>query len=123
MTSWLPAKCIIRILNTVEVALALKIITHFSCPFAIRSGGHQANPGFGSIGESGILLDLGTLNSTELSSDHKVASLGPGARWGDVYEMLEQQKLNVVGGRIAEVGVGGLILGGEWLSRFKIHAW
>lgn len=102
--------------NNVEVALALKVLTHFQCPFAIRSGGHQANPGFGSIGDFGVLLDLGSMSSITLSANGKVASLEPGARWGDVYDRLEEQQLTVVGGRIAEVGVGGLVLGGKHLS-------
>lgn len=112
MACWLPARCIIKLQNTVEVALALGIINHFKCPFAVRSAGHQGNPGFGSIGKDGVLLDLGSMNSVNLSDDRRVASLEPGATWKKVYEVLENENLNVPGGRISEVGVGGLILGG-----------
>lgn len=57
----------------------------------------------------GILLDLGAMNLVTLSADQKIASLEPGARWGDVYEVVEKEELTVVGGRTAEVGVGGLV--------------
>lgn len=41
-----------------------------------------------------------------------VASVGTGARWGDVYADLEDFGVSVTGGRQAIVGVGGLLLGG-----------
>lgn len=39
-------------------------------------------------------------------------SLGPGLRWGDVYNALDSYGVSLIGGRIPQVGVGGLILGG-----------
>ncbi|KAE9370896.1 FAD-binding domain-containing protein [Stipitochalara longipes BDJ] len=116
-TAWLPAACFVKTQNTQEVALALKIVTLFQTPFAIRAGGHSANPGFASV-ESGILIDLSSLNDIFLSPDHEVVSVGPGAKWGTVYEELEKHELTVVGGRVADVGVGGLITGGG-MSHFS----
>lgn len=95
------------------MALALKIVTHTQSTFAVRSGGHSPNPGFGSVGESGVLLDLGAFNTTTLSPEGDIASVGPGATWDSVYEELEKHKLTVVGGRVIGVGVGGLITGGQ----------
>jgi hypothetical protein len=108
---WLPAACFVKVQNTQEVALALKIITLFQAPFAVRSGGHSPNPGFSSI-DSGILIDLGSINDVVLAQDHKTVSVGPGAKWETVYEELEKHELTAVGGRVAGVGVGGLITGG-----------
>lgn len=48
----------------------------------------------------------------EVSSDRKIASLGPGGRWGDVFAALDPYGVSVIGGRIPHVGVGGLMLGG-----------
>lgn len=79
----------------------------------IRSGGHNANPGFSSVDESGVVLDLRELRSVVLQPEKDVASVGPGAVWAEVYEELEKDGLTVVGGRVSEVGVGGLILGGS----------
>ena len=112
-TCWLPAACFIKIQNAVELALALKIVTVTQSKFAIRSVGYMANPGFSSVGDSGLLLDLGALNDTTLSSKGDVVSVGPGATWDKVYEKLEKQELTVVGGRVSGVGVGGLITGGS----------
>lgn len=81
--------------------------------FAVRSGGHSPNPGWSSIGSQGILIDLSKLSSVSLSSDGKVASVGPGLRWGEVTEALNPEKAVVLGGRLPSVGVGGLILGGK----------
>ncbi|CAL8584107.1 hypothetical protein XPA_009712 [Xanthoria parietina] len=40
-----------------------------------------------------------------------VATIGTGQIWRNVYSHLEQYNVTVVGGRVLEVGVGGLILG------------
>lgn len=108
---WLPAACFLKVQNTVEVALVLKIITRSRTRFAVRSGGHSANPGFGSV-DAGILIDLSLVNDIVLSDDHEFVSVGPGAKWDEVYEELEKHELTVAGGRAAGVGVGGLITGG-----------
>ncbi|TVY40960.1 Bifunctional solanapyrone synthase [Lachnellula cervina] len=104
--------CILQPSNTNDVSNAVKIISYFQVKFAVRSGGHSPNPGFSSIGQGGVLLDLQKLDQIVLSSDKSVASLGPGGRWGDVISTLDAQGATVIGGRIPDVGVGGLILGG-----------
>ena len=91
----------------------MKIMTHMQSTFAIRSGGHAPSPGFSSVEESGVLLDLGALNAITLSPEGDMASVGPGATWDSVYEELEKHELTVVGGRVTGVGVGGLIIGGS----------
>jgi FAD/FMN-containing dehydrogenase len=94
------------------LAIVLKIVTTLKSTFAVRSSGHMANPGFSGVGNSGVLLDLTALNEVILSPHSDYASVGPGARWEQVYAELEKHDLTVVGGRVADVGVGGLILGG-----------
>ncbi|KAN0105974.1 FAD-binding domain containing protein [Hyaloscypha variabilis] len=116
-TAWLPAACFVKAQNTQDVSLTLKVVTIFQVPFAVRSGGHSANPGFGSV-DSGILIDLSSLNDIILSPDHNFVSVGPGVKWDILYEELEKYELTVVGGRAAGVGVGGLITGGG-MSHFS----
>lgn len=72
----------------------------------------MANPGFSSVDQTGILLDLSALNEISLSANHDLVTVGPGAAWDKVYTGLEKHELTVVGGRANGVGVGGLILGG-----------
>lgn len=77
---------------------------------AIRSGGHGGD-NQNSL-TSGIILDLTQLNATTYNAATKIASVGTGARWGDVYEALQEHGVSVTGGKQSIVGVGGLLLGG-----------
>lgn len=104
--------CIIEPSDTSDVSASIKIIDFFEVKFAVRSGGHSPNPGWSSIGDQGILFDMHKMNQVNLSSDGKVASVGPGARWGGVMASLDPQRTTVIGGRLPHVGVAGLILGG-----------
>jgi FAD/FMN-containing dehydrogenase len=97
-----------------------EIVTRLQAPFAVHSGGHSPNPSFGSI-DPGILIDLSSLNDIVLSPDHRVMSVGPGAKWEMIYEELEKHELTVAGGRATGVGVGGLITGGKGLHMAYFH--
>ncbi|EPE29503.1 FAD-binding protein [Glarea lozoyensis ATCC 20868] len=66
---------------------------------------------FSTIGQEVILLDLQRLNQDTLSEDKTFASLGPGGRWGTAIAALDAQEATIIGGRIPDVGIGGLILG------------
>lgn len=103
----------------------IRIVDFFKVKFAVRSGGHSPNPGFSSIGAQGILIDLHRLDSVSLSADKKVATVSPAARWGEVFSVLDASQATVIGGRIPDVGVGGLILGGGYFhtsGRFGLAA-
>ncbi|KAK0101363.1 hypothetical protein ONS95_006538 [Cadophora gregata] len=117
-TCWLPAACFIKPISVLEVQLTLRIITILQSRFAVRTVGHNPNPGFSSVDESGVVIDLRHLNSVVLAPERDVVSVGPGATWGEVYDVLEKEELTVVGGRVSEVGVGGLLLGGG-MSHFS----
>ncbi|GKT55696.1 FAD binding domain protein [Colletotrichum tofieldiae] len=89
-----------------------KAVSEFSrrnCSFAIRSGGHSTAEGWANI-DNGVLLATTNLSYINLGDDY--VSVGPGLRWGAVYDFLDSHGLAVVGSRGAEVGVGGLALGG-----------
>ena len=62
--------------------------------------------------EDGVTIDTQGLNGITLSPDKKSVSIGPGNKWGEVYKELDEYGLMTSGGRVASVGVGGLILGG-----------
>ncbi|KAI4226686.1 MAG: hypothetical protein L6R36_002999 [Xanthoria steineri] len=109
---WRSPTCVVLPESAQDVSKALKNIRFFGSKFAVRSGGHSPNPGFSSIDNPGILIDLQKLNQVQISQDKKVASLGPGGRWGDVLAALDPHGVSVIGGRIPQVGVAGVILGG-----------
>lgn len=80
--------------------------------FAVRSGGHSVVPGAANI-NGGVLIDMVNFNSVEYDANNKVATVGSGLRWKEVYTALDPYNVTVAGGRVLEVGVGGLVLGGE----------
>ncbi|KAL8992317.1 MAG: hypothetical protein Q9169_007195, partial [Polycauliona sp. 2 TL-2023] len=105
----LPA-CRVTPKNAVDVAITLLITQFLKCPFAVKSGGHASFAGASNI-QGGVTLDLKSLRQVEVSSDRTVTKVGAGNRWIDVYSKLDPMGLSVVGGRVADIGVGGLTLG------------
>lgn len=81
----------------------------------MRCGGLSPTPGHSSI-EDGVLIDLREMKEIEISEDGKIASVGSGARWSDVYEALDSHGMSVVGPRLPDGRIGGFILGGEFQS-------
>jgi FAD/FMN-containing dehydrogenase len=82
------------------------------CPFAAKSGGHAAFAGASSV-EGGITISFANLKDVSLSKDKKIASIEPGNTWGPVYEQLAKSDVSVIGGRLYNIGVGGLTTGGK----------
>jgi FAD/FMN-containing dehydrogenase len=78
--------------------------------FAIRSGGHSPSP-FAANTDDGVLIDTSLLSIKEYNAKDQTVKIGTGLKWGDVYSYLDQYQVTVVGGRVLDVGVGGLILG------------
>jgi hypothetical protein len=93
-----------------DVAAVVRIAKENELPFAVKSGGHTFFASASNI-EDGITIDLQHLDQVTPNADQTV-SVGTGARWGNVYETLDPLNLTVQGGRIADVGVGGLLLSG-----------
>ncbi|PQE33511.1 FAD binding domain-containing protein [Rutstroemia sp. NJR-2017a WRK4] len=103
--------CRIAPLSAKDVSQAILALKKNQCQFAVKSGGHSAFRGGSNI-DGGVTIDLLHLNQVDVSADQKSTSLGPGNRWLDVYSKLDARNLSVVGGRVADIGVGGLTLGG-----------
>jgi FAD/FMN-containing dehydrogenase len=51
-------------------------------------------------------------NDIVIHEDEDTVEIGAGLTWASVYSYLVPRGLNVVGGRLDGVGVGGLTLGG-----------
>lgn len=77
----------------------------------MKSGGHNPNRGFSSV-DGGVLISFSNLASTTYNSESQTADLEPGGRWIEVAQALDPYGVTAVGGRIGDVGVGGLLLGG-----------
>ncbi len=63
--------------------------------------------------ENGITIDLSNLNQVLVAEDKSTVTVGPGNSWHRVYTEIVPQGIVVGGGRVAIVGVGGLVLGGK----------
>ncbi|KAL3461382.1 hypothetical protein BJX64DRAFT_277871 [Aspergillus heterothallicus] len=94
-----------------EVSVLVLLSQLTKCPFAAKSGGHAAFSG-ASSSKGGITILFRDLNEVLLSDDKSVVSVGPGNRWGQVYKALEPHGLGAIGGRLSDIGVGGLTTGG-----------
>lgn len=94
-----------------DVSSILKIVQKTGCPFAVKSGGHAAFAGASSAPD-GITISLAKLNELQVSEDRKTTRVGTGNVWFDVYAYLTPKNLSVVGGRVKDIGTGGLTLGG-----------
>lgn len=76
----------------------------------MKSGGQTINPGFSST--TGVQVSMNRFHSVAYDVASKTVRVGTGQIWDDVYAALEPFGVNVVGGRVTGVGVGGLTLGG-----------
>jgi FAD/FMN-containing dehydrogenase len=93
------------------VAVAIKAVSQLDVKFVVRGGGYTLNSGAANI-TGGVVINLRSMSSVTISEDETFVSIGGGAKWGEVYPHLDALGLATSGGRVSEVGVGGLSLGG-----------
>lgn len=72
---------------------------------------HHAD-GSTSVVDEGVTIDMGLINQVDYSPLTKIASIGAGALWRDVYSTLEPFGVTAPGGRTSTVGVAGFLTGG-----------
>ncbi|KAF6816686.1 FAD binding domain-containing protein [Colletotrichum sojae] len=104
----------------VSVMILLSRLTQ--CPFAAKSGGHAAMAG-ASGSDGGITLSFVNMKDIKLSDDKQIASVQPGNIWGDVFAFLTKFDVTVIGGRLFNIGVGGLTTGGGISYFSNQHGW
>ncbi|KAI9446146.1 FAD-binding domain-containing protein [Lactarius indigo] len=95
-----------------DIGLILQILGKSRTPFGVKGGGHTGNPGFSST--SGVQISLARFNAFNVNKEAQTVELGPSLAWDDVFERLAPYGVNVIGGRIPGVGVGGLTLSGGY---------
>ncbi|EDU45578.1 FAD binding domain containing protein [Pyrenophora tritici-repentis Pt-1C-BFP] len=109
--------CIFRPEEALDVSSLILLSRLTQCPFAVRSGGHAAFAGASSI-DGGITILFERMKQLTLSKDKKIASIQPGNLWFDIYKTLAKDNLTVAGGRVGDIGIGGLVTGGgiSWIA-------
>lgn len=92
--------CIVLPRFVEEVSSAVKILNKYpEVNFAAKSGGHDPNPGHGSV-EGGVLIALRDISGTTYDATTNLAYVKPGGEWNDVIGALDPQGVAVVGGRL-----------------------
>ncbi|KAF9648761.1 FAD-binding domain-containing protein [Thelephora ganbajun] len=104
--------CVVEPGTPEDVGRILNVINAMKTPFAVKSGGHTMNPGFSST--KGIHIYTGKFSQVTYDAASGTAVIGTGLIWDNVYQRLQEHHVNVVGGRVTGVGVGGLLLGGGY---------
>lgn len=96
-----------------EVQVAVQVLNeHPTVNFALKGGGHNPNLGFSSVKRGVLIAFRPNSQYARPSPDLKSIDVGAGCKWEDVYSALEPWGKTVVGGRLGDVGVMGLVLGG-----------
>jgi FAD/FMN-containing dehydrogenase len=103
--------CIYKPSSPAAVSVLVLLSRLAQCPFAVKSGGHSAFAGAATI-EGGITVSFENMKSIQLADNKKTVAVQPGNNWGDVLTALSDTGVTVVAGRIGDIGVGGLTLGG-----------
>src|SRR5512132_3160130 len=86
---------------------AISLARRHGLELATRAGGHS----FAAHSSTqGVLVDLTPMRSVTVAGG--VATVGAGARLGEVYEALQEHDLTIPGGTCPPVGVAGQTLGG-----------
>jgi FAD/FMN-containing dehydrogenase len=106
---------VLHAVTTADLVAAVRAARRAGLPLAVRGAGHgQLRPIDGRM-----VVDTGHLTDVQIFSGKRVASVGPGARWGDVMAAAAPHGLAPLCGNSPDVGVFGFTLGGGvgWLSR------
>ena len=109
---------VVRPRDAGEVASAVRHAVRHDLAVSVRSGGHS--PLGHSTNDGGMVIDLAHLAGVDvLAADRRLVRVGGGATWGAVAEALDPHGWALTSGDTAEVGVGGLTLGGGigWMVR------
>ena len=99
--------------TSAEVSLIIKILARLHVPFAIHGGRNTLNAGAAKFA-SGVTVNLRAMNEVTVNANKTVVSIGGGAKWGEVSSVLDAQNIATSGGRLSDVGVGGLSTGGGY---------
>ncbi|KZT30348.1 FAD-binding domain-containing protein [Neolentinus lepideus HHB14362 ss-1] len=106
------ATCSVEPGTAQDVATILTILGSTNTTFAVKGGGHTANPTFSST--TGVQIAMIRFNNITYNADASTVDVGTGLIWDDVYEALAPYGVNVVGGRVSGIGVAGFTLGGGY---------
>jgi FAD/FMN-containing dehydrogenase len=100
-------QAVVACASPADVAETISLATRWGLHAAPRSGGHCFA---GRSSTRGIVIDVTPMSSVSVSGG--VATVGAGARLGDVYDSLDHCGVTIPAGCGPTVGIAGLTLGG-----------
>ncbi|THH09751.1 hypothetical protein EW146_g8591 [Bondarzewia mesenterica] len=92
-----------------------------STDIAIKGGGHTTNDSGASSSDGGLVIDMSKLNKVTVLEEKGTIVAQAGATWGDVYAEAAKYNVDVVGGDVCTVGIGGFLTGGGHSNRSGQH--
>ncbi|KAH8831257.1 hypothetical protein DL96DRAFT_1587079 [Flagelloscypha sp. PMI_526] len=105
--------CVVHPTTTEDVSATMKLIFKSKANYAVQSGGHQANIAWNNV-DGGVLISFSHMAGVSYNSATQTATLQPGSRAGDVLLALSPYGVAVAGARTADIGTGGLLIGGGY---------
>jgi FAD/FMN-containing dehydrogenase len=98
---------VVRCRTPADLAEALAFALGSGLEVVVRSGGHCFA---GGSSTRGVLVDVGPMDGVSLAGE--IATVGAGARLGEIYDTLAGSERTIAGGCGPTVGIAGLTLGG-----------
>src|SRR5215469_14169901 len=98
---------IVRCRTPADASAAIGFARRAGLAVSIRSGGHSVA---GRSATEGMVIDVSPM--TRISVSGRIATVGAGARLGDLYEALYEHGVTIPAGCGPAVGIAGLALGG-----------
>jgi FAD/FMN-containing dehydrogenase len=108
---------IARCVSSEDVGAAVRFARARDLTISVKGGGHDYAGN--TVGEGGLLIDLGLMRDVEVDVAGRCARVGAGATWREVDEATQAHGLATTAGTVSSVGVAGFTLGGGagWLTR------
>jgi FAD/FMN-containing dehydrogenase len=110
------AQAVVLCTTPADVAQTLAFARRIGVHVALRSGGHCFG---GRSSTEGIVIDVSPMRS--ISVGDGTATVGAGARLGDVYDALAREGVTLPAGCGPTVGIAGLALGGGLGLLGRLH--
>ncbi len=124
--NYLHPGCVFVPATSQTLAKGVKILADSNTRFAVRSGGHSPIAGVANI-DQGVLIVTTRFDGMKIvPAPNRLGaqyfSMGAAQRWGQAYDFLIPQGLNIVGGRVYSVGSSAVLGGGISYLSYK-HGW
>ena len=100
-------QAVVRCRTAADVSETVGFASRSGLHLAVRSGGHCFA---GRSSTTGIVIDVSPMRSVSVRDG--IATVGAGAKLGDVYDALADHDLTIAAGCGPTVGIAGLVLGG-----------